>query len=165
MMPPPPKGDPPLERYIARITSELGRLDSGVNSVPRGGSKDEAQRITSSLMQIQGGVIDDLRRGSREIRDFGSPPFGVIPGIRNSLGPTEKKLQTAMNGWISQKQMVEASGGRLRLVDQLEVFSGAFVVFADAISSKVGATNSGWANSFKDRGRGFIEAAIRAYKR
>jgi hypothetical protein len=163
--PPPGKGDPPMEKYIARITSALTTLEQRINTVPRGGSVEDARRITGTLLQMQGNIIQDLKQGANEVRNFGPPPFMAAIGIDMSLSAPTSKLQGTMRGWIKEKQMVEVSGDKSKLVQQLNDFVGALSVFADACAAKVGVLSAGAVNTFKDQCRGSIYATIDAYGR
>jgi hypothetical protein len=161
----PPKGPPPMERYIARTSQALQGLDHALKTVPPGGTPQDAQRITESLIKMQRVIIEDLENGAREVRAFNAAPLGVIPGIRNSLPPLGTQMQAVMNRWIAQKIMVNAAGRIPTMIRELEAFSSAWIRFADACASKLGSGSSTWIRAFSDQGRYSVEAAINAYKR
>jgi hypothetical protein len=159
-----PGGEPPIEKYIARITNDLARLDNGLRSVPRGGSTQDAQRITGDLMKIQGIIISDMREGTREIRTWGGPPLtkGIL--IANSLVTTGQKLTSAMRSWASQKEMVQVSGNINAVVSQLDSFEGALVLFYDGIGAKIGIINQGSIMNSKNIAKEDVVRAIDALR-
>jgi hypothetical protein len=156
--------DPPLEKYIARVTASITRLDSGLKLIPQGGSVQEAQRITEGLMQIQGTIISDLREGSREIRTFPGPPLLTAAGISTSLLTTGQKLTSAMKGWVAQRDMMGASGSKNNLVSQMQTLSGAIVVFYDDIAAKIGTLNHAAVITAKNAARSDVDRVIEAFR-
>jgi hypothetical protein len=154
-----------IERYLGSIINKMGRLDDALRAVPRGGSADEARRITSDLVRYQQDLIEEYRLGARDVRR--GPAAGVLdaPRLSEPWYNMGLWLQSNSNGWISAKDMVTAAGKKGEVLDLLMTASEASIVFDEACIAKVAGAGTLLGNWAKSQHGQYIEAAITQYKK
>ncbi|KAF2435287.1 hypothetical protein EJ08DRAFT_692553 [Tothia fuscella] len=155
----------PAEQYFSKMISVLARLDNSLKNIPPGGSYEEAVQRSQSLVRMQAEQTNILISAATDVRR-GPSMAGTEVGER--LMPLIQRFtrlyQTTGVGWVNAKEMVQASGGRNNVYQELIKASKATAAFTEAYVEKLPPGAQARARGVGTRIVGFLDIAIRAYR-
>jgi hypothetical protein len=149
---------------LTNVSRELNILENGMRSRPRGGTIDEARRITDDLLAQSRRAIDVLREGARDIRR--GPNLKADEGLTliPTLNTMTKQLQAASDGWTNAKDMAVAAGMKAAILNMMLDASEGVIVFADVVIGKLPYIEQPLGRQYQRQFAEIIERCIKVYQ-
>jgi hypothetical protein len=153
-----------VDNAMRRVSAAMQNLDQALKRIGPYRDANEADAQITWAIQNAGGLINELRQGSREIK--GGPNVNTIEALSlpQKTDTMFKQLQSIVAGVRSVKPIVIASGKQFWVLDELMTGSEAMGTFFDAIISKIGPIEAALTLAIKQQFLNAFNAVIQDYR-
>jgi hypothetical protein len=156
---------PPIEDAIRGAGRAFEALDNYMQNIRRDLNRDAGQKIETAI-NLQRKVVDELRRGGRDVRRGNTINGQEQIKLRDWMQALTALYKRTTEEWISLKQTVVATGHRNNVLTTLLDLSEATLNFAEAAQSKIVSLIGPQAvTPTKNIQIAYVENAILSYRR